>query len=289
MRSPDGLDLIELGINHEEQHQELILTDVKHLLAQNPLAPALRPPLPAAVSRAAEPPRWIGHDGGLVDVGWDGKGFAFDNEGPRHRVWLDPFRIADRPVTCGEWLAFMADGGYATPSLWLSDGWVAVNTQGWRAPMHWRDAGDGDWRVFTLAGERPVDLAEPVAHVSHYEADAHARGCDRGQRQHGHGGRSAPHVPEPLRERTVNGMVHRRNAMGDDAATDQKHGRGARHRQSAHQPRADGAFTSHSQKCRPLHFLIPLPYPRFRSKVRGLVLDDARGSAVAERPHLLLL
>lgn len=174
----DALDLIDLGIAHEQQHQELLLTDLKHLLAQNPLRHLLRPARPGTEDRASGVPPplgWVEHPGGLVEVGHAGSGFAYDNEGPRHRVWLEPFALADRPVSCGEWLAFMADGGYATPSLWLSDGWALVQAEGWRAPLYWRDAGDGDWRVFTLSGERRPDPAESVAHVSQYEADAFAR------------------------------------------------------------------------------------------------------------------
>ncbi|QJE72983.1 ergothioneine biosynthesis protein EgtB [Aerophototrophica crusticola] len=172
--SVEVLDLVELGLNHEQQHQELILTDLKHLLNESPLKPAYRS-AEKPVAGTVPPLGWVAHPGGLVEVGHAGPGFAFDNEGPRHRVWLEPFRLADRPVSVGEWLAFMADGGYATPSLWLADGWARVQAEGWRAPMYWREAGQGDWRVFTLHGERRPDVAEPVTHVSQYEADAFAR------------------------------------------------------------------------------------------------------------------
>jgi len=171
--APDALDLLELGLNHEEQHQELILTDVKHLLAQNPTLPAYAAPS-AGVRGEAPPLRWIAHDGGLVEIGHGGPGFAFDNEGPRHKVWLEPFEIASRPVTAGEYLAFIADGGYRTAAHWLSDGWAAVKAEGWEAPLYWRCV-DGAWRLFTLEGERAVDPSEPVCHLSHYEADAYAR------------------------------------------------------------------------------------------------------------------
>ncbi|WP_119677944.1 ergothioneine biosynthesis protein EgtB [Indioceanicola profundi] len=172
--SAEAQALIELGLNHEQQHQELILTDLKHLLSGNSLMPAYRE-RPEQEPSPAPPLGWAEHPGGLAEIGWDGKGFAFDNEGPRHKVWLEPFAIADRPVTCGEWLAFMADGGYRDPSLWLSDGWAAVRAEGWEAPAYWRRDEDGGWVQFTLAGERPVNQAEPVAHVSLYEADAFAR------------------------------------------------------------------------------------------------------------------
>lgn len=153
--------------------------DVKHLFSRNPVRPAYR--TDAAVSVAEAPPlRWVDVEGGLVELGHEGEGFAFDNEAPRHPVYLQPFRLANRPATNGEWLAFMADGGYSRPELWLSDGWATVTAQGWRAPLYWRpDGDDGDWSVLTLGGERRVDAAEPVCHVSHYEADAFARwsGC----------------------------------------------------------------------------------------------------------------
>jgi ergothioneine biosynthesis protein EgtB len=170
---PDVADLVELGLQHEQQHQELLLMDVKHVLSCNPLFPAY---LDSAAPMAAtnHPCGWVSHDGGLVEIGHAGPGFAFDNESPRHAVWLEPFALADRPVTTGEWLSFMADGGYRRPELWLSDGWAAVQAGGWDAPLYWFPAGDA-WDVFTLGGLRPVDPAAPVCHVSYYEADAFAR------------------------------------------------------------------------------------------------------------------
>jgi len=167
-------DLVELGLNHEQQHQELILMDIKHVLSLNPLAPAYQP-APPAVSRAAVPLDWIRFEGGLRQIGHDGEGFAFDNEGPRHKVWLEPFQLASRLSNCGEYQAFIADGGYSRPELWLSDGWAAVQAEGWRAPLYWRETEDGRWTIFTLAGPKPLDPAEPVSHLSHYEADAFAR------------------------------------------------------------------------------------------------------------------
>ena len=165
--------VIELGLHHEQQHQELILTDIKHVFSVSPMEPSLRPALPRSGAVAA-PQRFIAAKGGLVEIGHAADGFAFDNEGPRHRVWLEPFEIASRLVTCGEMLAFMADGGYDTPTLWLSDGWDARQRAGWRAPAYFRPA-DGGWEVMTLGGWRAVDPSEPVCHVSFYEADAFAR------------------------------------------------------------------------------------------------------------------
>ena len=169
-----GEAVLALGLAHEEQHQELVLTDVKHLLAQNPLGPAYAPSLPPPGRTPAPAVRWIEHPGGVYEVGHSGDGFAFDAEGPRHRVLLEPFALASRPVTCGEWVAFAEDGGYRRPELWMSDGFAAAQAEGWSAPLHWM-ARDGGWRVFTLHGERDLDPAEPVAHVSWYEADAFAR------------------------------------------------------------------------------------------------------------------
>ena len=168
-------DVFELGLNHEQQHQELLVMDAKHLLSRHPFGPVM-------VSRDADddvdpaPLTWRGVEGGLVQVGHDpGDGFAYDNEGSRHTVWLEPFEIAERAVTNEDWLAFLADGGYERPELWLSDGWQAVRAQGWRAPEYWSQADDGSWQVFTTSGVRPVRRAEPVCHVSFYEADAFAR------------------------------------------------------------------------------------------------------------------
>ena len=172
-------DLTELGLNHEQQHQELLLMDIKHVLDSNRCGPAYMaepPPVPAA----AEPGhRWVRFEGGRQVIGHDGGDFAFDNETPRHEVLLGPYELSDRLVTCGEWLAFMGDGGYETPTLWLSDGWATVQSAGWSAPLYWSRISDGDaedaWWVFTLSGGRPPGLDEPVCHVSYYEADAFAR------------------------------------------------------------------------------------------------------------------
>jgi ergothioneine biosynthesis protein EgtB len=163
----------ELGLHHEQQHQELILTDVRHALWCNPLRPAYHPA--ASDPTPAEPPlTWTRHGQGLVEVGHAGGGFAFDNEGPRHRVFLEDFEIADRPVTAGEYAAFVADGGYRRPDLWLSDGWAAAQAGGWEAPLYW-ERRDGAWWEFSLAGMRPIPPGAPVAQVSHFEADAYAR------------------------------------------------------------------------------------------------------------------
>lgn len=164
---------IELGCHHEQQHQELILTDIKHALSCNRLLPAYAAAAPRE-TRAAPVLHWIAVDGGLHEIGHGGDGFCFDNEQPRHRVWLEDFRIASRPITSREWLEFMADGGYATPTLWLSDGWQTAQAEGWNAPLYWRQTQEG-WREFTLGGLQALDLDAPVTHVSHYEADAYAR------------------------------------------------------------------------------------------------------------------
>ncbi len=172
--------LVELGLHHEQQHQELLLMDVKHVLSRNPTRVAYRPrAYPVVAAPATTLPAWLGFDGGLVEIGHDGDGFAYDNEGPRHRVWLEPFELADRLVTCGEWKEFIADGGYRRPELWLSDGWAAVQQNQWTAPLYWRhgDLGGGreaDLSRFSLMGPSAVPDAEPVCHVSHYEADAFA-------------------------------------------------------------------------------------------------------------------
>jgi ergothioneine biosynthesis protein EgtB len=160
---------IELGVNHEEQHQELILTDLKHALCSQPLRPAgfeLRP----APRRAAPPLGWLRHPGGLVEIGAGQEGFAFDNERPRHRAWVEPFELADRLVTNREYLEFISDGGYQRVELWLSEGWDARRLNGWEAPLYW-----DDHELATLGGVRAIDPDEPVCHLSYYEADAFAR------------------------------------------------------------------------------------------------------------------
>ncbi|MEI7932774.1 MAG: ergothioneine biosynthesis protein EgtB [Alphaproteobacteria bacterium] len=164
--------LLELGLNHEEQHQELILMDILHAFSRNPLEPAYDPTLAEQATPHAL--SWKDLPGGLAQIGHDGRGFAFDNEGPRHKVWLESFRVASRPVTNGEWLEFMADAGYRQPRLWLSDGWSAVQRESWDAPLYWRKDNAG-WTALSLSGRRPVDPHAPVCHVSHYEADAFAR------------------------------------------------------------------------------------------------------------------
>jgi ergothioneine biosynthesis protein EgtB len=167
-------DLILLGLNHEQQHQELMLMDLTAAFAENPLHPALWKSAPRAPSALAAPIRWIEGAEGVVEIGHDGAGFAFDNEGPRHKVFLHPHALADRTVTNAEWLGFIADGGYANPLLWLSDGWAWVRENGIDAPLYWLRGEDG-WSRYGLDGLHRLDLAEPVCHISYYEADAFAR------------------------------------------------------------------------------------------------------------------
>jgi ergothioneine biosynthesis protein EgtB len=167
--------LVDLGLHHEEQHQELLLMDIKHVLSLNPLDPVYVPAPTAAKRNAVAPLDFLDFDGGLRQIGYDGEGFAFDNEGPRHKIWMEPFRLASRLVACGEYRAFIADGGYRRAELWLSDGWATVKSEGWEAPLYWRREGDDDWSIFTLGGRRTVEDDEPVVHVSYYEADAFAR------------------------------------------------------------------------------------------------------------------
>lgn len=164
--------VIEIGLNHEQQHQELMLTDILHAFAQNPLAPAYDPNWSAP--RAQRPARFVAVPPGIHRIGHAGDGFHFDNEGPAHDVLLQPVRIATGLVTNRQWLAFMADGGYATAALWLSDGWAVAQSEGWQAPGHWRER-DGAWQQMTLGGLRQLDPDAPVCHVSYYEADAFAR------------------------------------------------------------------------------------------------------------------
>jgi ergothioneine biosynthesis protein EgtB len=174
--APHVLDIVQLGLQHEQQHQELILTDLLHLLSCNPLDPAYRTAV-AAVPARAVPWRWLAFEGGLVDTGHVGVGFAFDNESPRHRSWLRPYALSNRLVTQGEWISFMVDGGYRNPRWWLSAGWDWLRAQGVQAPMYWRcDGGDPSaWTHFGLRGRQVVDPLAPVRHVSLYEADAYAR------------------------------------------------------------------------------------------------------------------
>jgi ergothioneine biosynthesis protein EgtB len=164
---------IELGLAHEEQHQELILTDVLHLLSRNPLLPAYLPRDDAPRCEPAEP-QWIRYRSGIANIGHLGAGFAFDNEMPRHRVWLEAFELASRPVTNAEYAAFIADGGYRRPELWLSLGFDLVRAEGWKAPLYWAEV-DGEWHAFTLRGLHPLDPHASVEHLSYFEADAYAR------------------------------------------------------------------------------------------------------------------
>ncbi len=170
---PAIVRILEIGLHHEQQHQELLLTDILHAFAGNPIAPVYDAAweLPRAASYAND---FVDVPSGIHTVGFVGEGYRFDNEGPAHRVFLQPVRIARALVSNAEWLEFMADSGYATPSLWLSDGWALLESEGWSAPGYWRKL-DGDWFSMTLAGLKPVDLRAPVAHVSYYEADAFAR------------------------------------------------------------------------------------------------------------------
>ena len=164
---------VELGLHHEQQHQELLLTDIKHLLSRNPLQPAYTEP-PEANVWPLPPIRWVEHEGGIVRIGCESGSFHFDNEGPAHDVLLQPFSIGQRLVSNGEYLAFIRDDGYSRPELWLSEGWEAVNASDRGAPLYWQRGDDG-WTEFTLHGRHPLVEEHPVLHVSYYEADAYAR------------------------------------------------------------------------------------------------------------------
>jgi ergothioneine biosynthesis protein EgtB len=168
---PELAALVELGIQHEQQHQELLLTDIKHALWCNPLQPAYRAPIASTVTKAVAL-RFLDGDAGIVEIGHRGEGFAFDNETPRHRSLLHPHALANRLVTNAEYLAFVREGGYREPGLWLSDGWATVQREGWQQPLYWQDDLASE---FTLAGVRALDPHEPVCHLSYYEADAFAR------------------------------------------------------------------------------------------------------------------
>jgi ergothioneine biosynthesis protein EgtB len=175
--------ILTLGIHHEQQHQELLITDIKHVFAQNPLYPVFRrremesdqidPPRDGLAAANIHPLKFVQFDESIVEIGHDGNGFSYDNEGPRHRALVLPFSLANRLITNGEYLAFMADKAYSRPEFWLSLGWTTVNEQNWRAPLYWIER-DGQWWNFTLSGLRRVDPNEPVTHLSYFEADAYA-------------------------------------------------------------------------------------------------------------------
>ncbi len=174
----EARERIVLGLNHEQQHQELLITDIKHAFWSNPLHPVYAAGALAAGSRPPVPVQWAQFEGGLSETGYSGDGFSFDNETPRHTVYLEPFRLASRLVTCAEYLEFMNDFGYERPELWLSEGWTTVQNQTWEAPLYWRrNAETTAWEVFTLRGLVPLEdlLATPVCHISYLEADAFAR------------------------------------------------------------------------------------------------------------------
>jgi ergothioneine biosynthesis protein EgtB len=177
---PEALQRIELGLNHEEQHQELLLTDILHAFFTNPTRPvyATDDSSPSSQNPGTGRPelKFLRFQGGLHEIGHAGDSFCFDNELPRHPIWLQPYALAERLVTCGEYAEFIADGGYRRPELWLSDGWNAVQKQGWQAPLYWTNE-SGDWTIFTLRGRRTLKSMTdaPVSHANFYEADAYAR------------------------------------------------------------------------------------------------------------------
>jgi len=165
--------ILILGMHHEQQHQELLITDIKHVFAQNPLHPVFRQRNRDLAARKISPIQFIDFEETVTAIGHDGDGFAYDNEGPQHRALVPAFSLATRPITNGEYIAFIEDNGYNRPEFWLSLGWMTVNEQRWNAPLYWTKR-DGDWSNFTLSGLRPVDQSEPVTHVSYFEADAYA-------------------------------------------------------------------------------------------------------------------
>jgi ergothioneine biosynthesis protein EgtB len=211
---------VEVGLHHEQQHQELIVTDLKALFSRNPLGPVYRPAL-SAPGRGVAPLGWRHFDEGLYEIGHAGPGFAFDNEAPRHRVFLHGFELATRPVTSGEYLEFLADGGYRRPELWLSEGWGQVRAEGWQAPLYWaeRNGQEGAWQQQTLAGWRPVEADEPVCHLSYFEADAYARWA--GARLPTEAEWEVAAAPEPIAGNFLeDGRFHPAPARTSDRTTD---------------------------------------------------------------------
>jgi ergothioneine biosynthesis protein EgtB len=179
LRNPSVLELVELGFAHEQQHQELLLTDIKHVLSRNPCSPAAMPPSdPIETKRSSPAVQWIEFAGGVHEFGHGTDDFCFDNEGPRHRAVLTPYALADRPVTNAEFLEFILDDGYRNALLWLSEGWAIVNEQNWQAPLYWRQH-EERWHEYTLHGEHPVEPDAPVTHLSYFEAAAYAEWTGR--------------------------------------------------------------------------------------------------------------
>lgn len=217
-------DLVELGLNHEQQHQELLLMDIKHVLSCNPAQPAYRTdPEPGPTAAGAPAREWVRFEGGRHSLGHDGTSFAFDNETPRHHVLVAPYEMSRRLVTCGEWLEFIDDGGYRTPTLWLSDGWAVVQSSGWTAPLYWLSEADDDsaatdgdgWSVFTLSGRRPVRPHEPVCHLSLYEADAFARWAGARLPTEAEWESAAGSAPDAAANLLDTGALHPRPCAGD--------------------------------------------------------------------------
>ncbi|WP_042885253.1 ergothioneine biosynthesis protein EgtB [Cupriavidus necator] len=216
-QTDDEAALITLGLQHEQQHQELLLTDILHLFAQNPLRPAFAPELTAPVIADPRPaPDWIGFDGGVVEIGHGGEDFAFDCEGPRHKVYLQPFLLCSHPVSNRQWFEFIEDGGYQTGGLWLSDGWRWVCEQGIQAPLYW-EAREGTWWQMTLRGMHPVDPDSPVTHVSFYEAEAFARWAERRlptEAEWEHAARSLPATGNFVEGRALRPLPDRQSTSG---------------------------------------------------------------------------
>ncbi|WP_153505734.1 ergothioneine biosynthesis protein EgtB [Cumulibacter manganitolerans] len=234
---------VELGFHHEQQHQELLLMDIKHVLSLNPLRPVYAgSPAGSADGGALG---WKEYDGGLTEIGHDiGHGFCFDNEMPRHQQYLQPYRLADRLITNGEWLEFMADGGYRRPELWLSDGWARIQSEGWTAPFYWSTV-DGVWLEHTLHGTFPVAPNLPVCHLSHYEADAYAAWA----------GKRLPTEAEWEHAAALEEPAPTRNPAASPAAAESWHPRAA--------GPATGALRQLSGDCWEWTSSAYLPYPRF--------------------------
>lgn len=220
---------IVLGLNHEQQHQELLITDVKHAFWSNPLHPAYVQGADAIRGAGeAAPVRWVEFAGGVAEIGYGGKEFCFDNETPRHKVYLEPYRLASRPVSCSEYLVFMEDRGYTRSDLWLSEGWNTVRAEGWEAPLYWR-RGENGWEVFTLRGFVPLrDLAAtPVCHISYFEADAYARWAGKAlpsEAEWETAAAAAPVEGNLLEEQRLHPQAPKRASNPEQAAVEQLYG-----------------------------------------------------------------